>query len=139
MIDALNELLDAELNSAFAFLEKSTPYLDRTHASLHHALHKMAANSQRRAKRLIDLIESEGASPMVRGLQPSEQFISYLSIQYLLPTLIEAKQRDIQRYQQAREKMRGPIAVLLDDMIVEQLVELEDLKSSESRSTNRHE
>ena len=130
MIAQLNDLLDAELNSVFAYLGHSTPYLDRTHATMRKSLAGMVTSSQKRAERLVQLIESLDGSPIVRGMQMGEQHLAYLTIQFLLPKLIEAKRRDIARYQQVRNVSTGHVAKALDEMIVEQAIELRTLMGS---------
>jgi hypothetical protein len=121
---------DAELNSVFAFLGHSTPYLDRAHASMRRSLAEMVASSQRRTQQLSDLIESLGGSPIPRGMQSGEQHLAYLTIQFLMPKLIAAKERDIERYRRVRETATNPVAVILDQMIEEQMLELRVLKET---------
>ena len=128
MIEPLNDLLDAELNSVFAFFGEGMPYVDRSHAALNRPLVEMVKNSRRRAERLVELIQSVGGSPIPRGLQPREQQIAYLSISFLLPKLVEAKERDITRYRKVRSVMKGEAVAALDEMIAEQVGELAALR-----------
>ena len=130
MIAQLNDLLDAELNSVFAFLGRSMPYLDRDHASMHKNLAAMVASSQQRAERLNQIIESLGGSPIPRGLRASEQHLAYLTIQFLLPMLINAKKQDIRRYLQVARDVDASITNALNEMVAEQGRELELLEKN---------
>ena len=128
MIAQLNDLLDAELNSVFAFIGNSTPYLDRSHAGMRKQLAALVTASHRRAERLYRLIESRGGSPITRGMQMGEQHLAYLSIDFLLPKLVEAKRRDIERYREVLHSANGAAALAVREMIAEQTDELAALQ-----------
>src|SRR3954465_6082379 len=92
VIDALNSLLDAELNSVFRFMGEGSPYLSRATAEVRRPLAEMVTSSDRRAGEIYSLIESLGGTPIPRGLRPEEQYLAFLSLKFLLPKLVTEKQ-----------------------------------------------
>jgi hypothetical protein len=101
VVEVLNDLLDAELNSVFRFMGEGSPYLSRATAEVRQPLASMVESSHRRAGELYALIESLGGSPVPRGLRAEEQYLAFLSLQFLLPKLVTEKRLTIQRYQNA--------------------------------------
>ncbi len=101
LIDTLNSLLEAELNSVFRFLEDGTPYLNRAAVEVRQPLNEMIAATRRRSGDLYALIESLGGVPVTRSLQNEEQYLAFLSLQFLLPKLVEAEELMVTRYQGA--------------------------------------
>src|SRR3954471_23043538 len=90
-VEVLNDLLDAELNSIFRFMGEGSPYLSRATAEVRRPLAEMVEASNRRAGELYALIESLGGTPVPRGLRPEEQYLAFLSLEFLLPKLLEAQ------------------------------------------------
>ncbi|MGH7214949.1 MAG: hypothetical protein ACREIT_09315, partial [Tepidisphaeraceae bacterium] len=101
VIDVLNALLEAELNSVFRFMDEGSPYLGPATAEVRRPLQEMVDTNQRHAADLYALIETLGGVPVPRSLQPEEQYLAYLSVKFLLPKLAEAKQLTIQRHENA--------------------------------------
>ena len=101
VIDALNGLLEAELNSVFRFMGEGSPYLSRATADVRRPLAEMVATSDRHAAELSDLIESLGGYPLPRSLRPEEQYLAFLSLKFLLPKLADEKRLMIRRYENA--------------------------------------
>ena len=100
-VEVLNDLLDAELNSIFRFMGEGSPYLSRATAEVRRPLAQMVEASNRRAGELYALIESLGGTPVPRGLRPEEQYLAFLSLEFLLPKLVEAQKLMIRRYEAA--------------------------------------
>ena len=100
VIDSLNSLLEAELSSVFRFItEEAFPYLSRAQAVVRKPLADARALSDRHAAELADLIDSLGGVALPRSRTPvDEQFVAYLSLQFLLPKLVNEKQLLLQRY-----------------------------------------
>jgi bacterioferritin (cytochrome b1) len=140
VIEILNDLLDAELNSVFRFMGEGSPYLSRATADVRRPLAEMVTSSQRRAQELYDLIEQLGGSPIPRGLQPEEQYLAFLSLKFLLPKLVDAKKLAIERYENAKRALgnRSPEATAVLDRHLaehrEQLAILEKAAESVARS-----
>lgn len=101
VIDALNGLLEAELNSVFRFMGEGSPYLNRATADVRRPLAEMVATSDRHAGDLSELIESLGGFPLPRSLRAEEQYLAFLSLKFLLPKLADEKRLMIRRYENA--------------------------------------
>src|SRR5438552_18396540 len=102
VVDTLNSLLEAELNSVFRFMGEGSPYLNRAPAGVRRPLVDMVLAEQRRARELAELVESLGALPTMGGsIRGEEQYLAYLSLKFLLPKLVDEKKLTIQRYENA--------------------------------------
>ena len=101
VIDALNGLLEAELNSVFRFMDEGSPYLSRATVEVKRPLEAMVRTNHRHAAELADLIESLGGYPVPRSIRPEEQYLAFLSLKFLLPKLANEKQFTIERYENA--------------------------------------
>jgi hypothetical protein len=134
VVEVLNDLLDAELNSVFRFMGEGSPYLSRATAEVRKPLAEMVEASHRRAGELYAMIETLGGTPIPRGLQPEEQYLAFLSLQFLLPKLVDAKKLTIQRYKNALSAIKklpdgGPeVMNLLNAHIAEHQQQLQTLE-----------
>jgi hypothetical protein len=106
VVDLLNSLLEAEQESLFRFMTEGSPYLGRAGPDVRKTLAYVAAADHRRAGELWRLIEQLGGEPRPRRLQPAEAMLAYLSLQFLLPKLIEAKELLLERYRNAAAAMK---------------------------------
>ena len=106
VVEVLNDLLDAELNSVFRFMGEGSPYLSRATAEVRGPLAEMVVSTHRRAGELYGLIEFLGGTPVPRGLRAEEQYLAFLSLKFLLPKLVTDKQLTIERYQNALAAVR---------------------------------
>jgi bacterioferritin (cytochrome b1) len=106
VIDTLNSLLEAELNSIFRFLTEGSPYMSRATAELRAPLNQMVQANQRRARDLAALIERLGGVPVPPSIQPEEQYLAFLTLKFLLPKLVDAKRLMIRRYENALRAVR---------------------------------
>jgi bacterioferritin (cytochrome b1) len=100
-IQILNALLTGEIRSIFAYLHDAHPNLNRASAALRQPLENMIAANQRHAREMADRIEFLGAVPHVPPIPLEEQYLSFLSMEYLLPQLIEDKEDLIARCKKA--------------------------------------
>jgi hypothetical protein len=101
VIDTLQSLLDSEQGSIFRFMREGTPYLARATVETRAAVERMAGESDRHAAALAALIEGLGGVLRPAAVQPENQYLSYLSLNFLLPKLADAKRTSIERYQNA--------------------------------------
>ena len=102
VVDTLNSLLEAELNSVFRFMGEGSPHLTRATAEVRRPLADMVVAEQRRAANLAAAIETLGGVPApMASIQPEEQFLAYLSLKFILPKLVDEKRLQIHRYENA--------------------------------------
>ena len=101
VIDALNGLLETELNSVFRFMDEGSPYLSRATVEVKRPLEAMVQTNHRHAAELANVIESLGGYPVPRSIRPEEQYLAFLSLKFLLPKLAKEKQFTIERYENA--------------------------------------
>ncbi|HLL88669.1 MAG TPA: hypothetical protein VK324_05160 [Tepidisphaeraceae bacterium] len=109
VIDALNALLEAEQSSLFRFVGEGSPYLSKATADVRRPLAGMVASNAANVQTLADLIERAGGVPSGRRTVGEEQFLAYLSLKFLLPKLVEAKELMARRYENAAKSI-GPLA-----------------------------
>ncbi len=117
VIDALNGLLEAELNSVFRFMDEGSPYLSRATIEVKRPLEAMVETNNRHASELSDLIESLGGYPVPRSLRPEEQYLAFLSLKFLLPKLANEKQFTIERYDNALRAVGDTAPALVRDVL----------------------
>lgn len=133
VVDTLNSLLEAELNSIFRFMGEGSPYLDRASAEVRQPLAEIVQTGQRRAAELYRLVEALGGTPMSRSVVPEEQYLAYLSLKFLLPKLVEAKKLDIRRYDNAMRalpKAPDEVVELLKSHMAEHKAQLKALEQA---------
>ena len=99
VLDALNSLLEAEQNSVFRFMHEGSPYLSRASAEIRRPLRQMVQTSYRHCGQLYAMIEELGGIPRPCGIEPEEQYLAFLSLKFLLPKLVDAKELTIRRYE----------------------------------------
>jgi hypothetical protein len=93
----------------------------------------MADTSLRHAAQLARLIESLGGTIRLAAVHPENQYLAFLSLQFLIPKLIQAKRQTIERYQNALQAMRGAdthILNLLNAHLVQDRDDLTALKAT---------
>ncbi len=130
VIDALNGLLEAELNSVFRFMDEGSPYLSRATVEVKRPLEAMVQTNHRHAGELANLIESLGGYPVPRSIRPEEQYLAFLSLKFLLPKLANEKQFTIKRYENAMGAIgngRPEVTGVLNDHIATHRRDLEIL------------
>ena len=108
VVDLLNSLLEAELNSMFRFMGEGSPYLSRASAEVRRPLQEMVLAERRRAAEIANLIDLLGSVPTPAvGIRRDEQYLAFLSLKFLLPKLVTEKKLHIERYENALRRMRG--------------------------------
>jgi hypothetical protein len=106
VLDTLQALLDSEQGSIFRFMREGTPYLAGATLETRNAVARMAADSDRHAAPLADLIQGLGGLLRTAVVHPENQYLAYLSLWFLLPKLADAKRNSIERYQNALRVLR---------------------------------
>jgi bacterioferritin (cytochrome b1) len=133
VIDILNALLESQQNSIIRFMGESSPYVGGASAAVREMLRRLLDNNLKRAEDLYRLIEKLGGRPRPRGLQPEEQYLAYLSIKFLLPKIIDAKELIIRRYENALLSLQNAppeVTEAFKKQLAEHRTELEELKSA---------
>jgi hypothetical protein len=137
LIDLLNSLLEAELNSIFRFMGEGSPYLSRATVEVRRPLQEMVLAGRRRAAGLADAINVLGAVPTPGvGIRRDEQFLAYLSLKFLLPKLVNEKALEIERYENALRGLKSlpqpaqDVMALLQHHLAELRAELSALESA---------
>lgn len=137
VVDQLNSLLEAELNSMFRFMGEGSPYLSRATVEVRRPLTEMVLAERRRAGELADLIESMGTVPTPAvGIRRDEQYLAFLSLQFLLPKLVGEKKLHIERYENALQALSsapgaaGVARALVESHLLELRHELQSLESA---------
>src|SRR5437762_9127424 len=90
VVDTLNSLLEAELNSIFRFMGEGSPYLSRATVEVRRPLQEMVLAERRRAGELANMVDALGSVPRaMMGVRRDEQYLAFLSLKFLLPKLVE--------------------------------------------------
>jgi hypothetical protein len=114
LLDALYGLLEAEEGSVFRFMQQGTPYLTRATVETRRQIETMADTSLRHAAELAELITQLGGTLRPAAVDPENQYLSYLSLQFLLPKLADAKRRTIERYENALRAVKEAPPEVID-------------------------
>jgi hypothetical protein len=140
IIDTLNGLLEGHLNSIFHFVVNGSPYLSEATAELRHLILEIDQVCKRETEELVKVIESIGGVPRIRNrVAPEEQYLSYLSLKFLLPTLVNEKDLLLTRYENARATIGNDfpkVVEFLKRIEIEQCVYIEKLKAAASQVTH---
>jgi antitoxin component HigA of HigAB toxin-antitoxin module len=113
VIDALNSLLEAEVNSIFHFVGTGSPYLQNATPDMRRDLESMRQHLDQHELELADLIRRLGGRPS-NPPKPNanDQYLEYLSLKFLLPKLVDAKELMIERYEHAMKVVdKNPDAI----------------------------
>jgi hypothetical protein len=139
MIDTLNGLLEAEVNSIFCFVMSGSPYLGEASADLRKLMEEMDHACHQQRKIMADLIGSVGGVPRVRNRVPvEEQYLSFLSLKFLLPKLVAEKDLLLTRFENARATIGNDyphVQKVLDEIEGEQRHYLSQLKEAAAQVT----
>jgi hypothetical protein len=133
VVDALNALLEAEQNSIIRFMGEGSPYLSRATVEVRRPIQAMVDSSDRHMRELYWMIDQLGGTPRPRGLQPEEQYLAFLSLKFLLPKLVDAKELAIRRYENTLKAVAGgppDVLQLLRRHVAEHKSELQTLNEA---------
>jgi bacterioferritin (cytochrome b1) len=131
IIDTLNGLLEAELNSIFRFMGEGYPFLNRATVEVRKPLREMVLSNERRAAEIAERIFTLGGEPLPKSVEPEEQYLAFLSLKFLLPKLVNAKKLMIQRYENALNVVSpndGTTTALVQRLLDEHRSELQSLE-----------
>jgi hypothetical protein len=136
--DVIGELLQEEQSGLFNTMSTADPYINRAAAELRRPMQEMIVRTQRRASELVALVEQLGGTSRPARVNPEHQYFGYLSIDFLLPKLQEAKRQSIERYQRAlqlippsEEELRG----LIESHLAQHMLEMETLSTAMAHVT----
>jgi hypothetical protein len=103
IIDTLNGLLEGHHGSVFPFVLTNSQQLGKAPAGVRELLAETHEVCERQSHALVQLIKSLGGTPRVtEPNRTNESYLSFLSLKFLLPTLVNEKDLLLQRYENAR-------------------------------------
>src|SRR5207248_3222102 len=105
-LDVLFGLFEAEEGSVFRFMRQGSPYLTRATVETRDKIEAMANTSVRHATEIAALIERFGGTIGLGAVHPANQYLSYLSLKFLIPKLADAKRRMLERYENALRALK---------------------------------
>jgi hypothetical protein len=101
IIDLLSDLLQSEIAGAFHFMTEADPYINRAAAEIRRPLREMIVATLRREGELAALIDELGSTPPAPAVSKENQYLAFLSVDFLLPKLRDAKKVSIANYEKA--------------------------------------
>jgi len=101
MIDLLSDLLQGEQAGAFHFMTEADPYINRGEAEIRRPLLEMVRSTIRREGELAAIIDELGSTPPPPAVSKENQYLAFLSVDFLLPKLRDAKLASIRNYEKA--------------------------------------
>ncbi len=132
IIDLLSDLLQSEQAGAFHFMTEADPYINRAEAELRRPLLEMIQATIRREGELAAVIDELGSSPPPPAVSKENQYLAFLSVDFLLPKLRDAKLASIRNYEKAL-KLAGEdemVTAVLEQHLREHRSELEQLEKA---------
>jgi hypothetical protein len=105
--DALGGILRAEQMSVFHFMAEAEAYINPALAEIRRPLEKMVRASRRREGELAAMIVELGGALRQPALAAETQYLAFLSVGFLLPKMVMARQQVIGRYEQAVGSLAG--------------------------------
>ena len=87
VVDALNNLLASEQNNLIRFMDEGSPYLARASGDKRRSLSKMVPTHTRHCSELYGMIEYLGGVPENPKLEPEEQYMAFLSFDFIQASL----------------------------------------------------
>lgn len=101
LADQLCSLLAEEQDSVFVFLARCGSYAGKR-GDLARLVCEIAQSSNSRAAELWQLLDELEAPPRPCGVHADRQYLAYLSLQFLLPQLLQAERDVLGRCETAR-------------------------------------
>jgi hypothetical protein len=129
MIDLVSDLLQCEQAGAFHFMTEADPYIKRAEAEIRRPLLEMVQATIRREGELAAVIDELGSTPPPPAVSKENQYLVFLSIDFLLPKLRDAKLASIRNYEKALRMAREDEMVtgVLEQHLREHRAELEQI------------
>src|SRR5687767_898301 len=101
IVDLISDLLQSETAGAFHFMTEADPYIKRTVAEIRRPLAEMIRATIRREGELAALIDELGSTPPAPAVSKENQYLAFLSVDFLLPKLRDAKLNSIANYEKS--------------------------------------
>src|SRR5215212_9248481 len=101
IVDLISDLLQGEQAGAFHFMTEADPYINRAVAEIRRPMRDMIAATLRREGELAALLDQLGSPPPPPAVSKENQYLAFLSVDFLLPKLREAKLASIRNYEKA--------------------------------------
>ncbi len=132
IIDLLSDLLQSEQAGAFHFMTEADPYINRAEAELRRPLLEMIKSTIRREGELAAVIDELGSSPPPPAVSKENQYLAFLSVDFLLPKLRDAKLASIRNYEKALKLVGDEemVTAVLEQHLREHHDELEQLEKA---------
>lgn len=108
VVSILSNLLRLEQAGIFHFMADADPYLNRGAAAIRSSLDQMLEADQKRELEMGEMILDLGGTLRPPPVSPEQQYLAYLSMGYLLPKLVAARELTISRYESALSAVGGP-------------------------------
>jgi len=134
MIDLLSDLLQGEQAGAFHFMTEADPYIKRAEAEMRRPLLEMIKSTIRREGELAAVIDELGSTPPPPAVSKENQYLAFLSVDFLLPKLRDAKLASIRNYEKAL-RIAGDdemVTAVLEQHLREHRLELEQIEKAMS-------
>lgn len=131
VVDTLNSLLEAEANSIFHLVGAGSPYLKDAPADLRTSLEDMRQRLDAHERELIHFIRAMGGEESSTPPPKAEdQYLSFLSLRFLIPKLTEAMELMIQRHDNGMKLVASdkPAAEMLRRHVTEMQTDLNTLR-----------
>ena len=129
IIDLVSDLLQSEQAGAFHFMTEADPYINRAEAELRRPLLEMIQSTIRREGELAAVIDELGSSPPPPAVSKENQYLAFLSVDFLLPKLRDAKLASIRNYERALKIAADDemVSAVLEQHLRQHRVELEQI------------
>ena len=130
IVDLISDLLQSEQAGAFHFMTEADPYIKRAEAELRRPLLLMIQNTIRREGELAAILDELGSTPPPPAVSKENQYLAFLSVDFLLPKLKEAKLASIRNYEKAIRIAGGDefVTPILEQHLREHRSELEQVE-----------
>src|SRR5437762_3342770 len=130
IVDLISDLLQGEQAGAFHFMTEADPYIKRAEAEIRRPLLDTIQNTIRREGELAGILDELGSTPPPPAVSKENQYLAFLSVDFLLPKLKESKLASIRNYEKAL-RIAGDedetVSALLNSHLSEHRQELEQL------------
>src|SRR5882724_40338 len=132
IIDLISDLLQGEQAGAFHFMTEADPYINRAVAEIRRPLQDMIEATLRREGELAALLDELGSTPPPPAVSKENQYLAFLSVDFLLPKLREAKLTSIRNYEKALKLVDDDEMVnsVLEQHLREHRTELEHIEKA---------
>jgi hypothetical protein len=132
IIDLISDLLQGEQAGAFHFMTEADPYIKRAEAEIRRPLLETIKSTLRREGELAAVIDELGSTPPPPAVSKENQYLAFLSVDFLLPKLKEAKLASIRNYEKAIRIAGGDemVTAVLEQHLREHRTELEKIEKA---------